>query len=196
MQRIFDRAGIAIRHTEGYNPRPYMTFALPLSLGVESRCELMDFDLLGGADINDLPEILTEKAPTGIMIKSAYQETRKFKEISFLQIEGILVYDDKCSGNYMEKLTTLFSTDSLIAEKKTKSGTMVEDNIMPLIENISFSCRSDSEVVMSALVAAQNPGLSPNLIMNAISKNAPNIYPDFSSFMRMEVYDSDKNIFR
>ena len=36
--RTFARAGVKIWFTEGFNPHPYMSFSLPLSLGVESYC--------------------------------------------------------------------------------------------------------------------------------------------------------------
>ena len=40
--RAFSRAKINLWYTEGFNPRPYMSFSLPLSLGVESLCENVD----------------------------------------------------------------------------------------------------------------------------------------------------------
>ena len=46
-QRAFKRAGLLLKHTQGFNPRPSVSIALPLSVGVESRCELLDFDLEG-----------------------------------------------------------------------------------------------------------------------------------------------------
>ena len=46
-QRAFKRAGLPLTHTQGYNPRPSVSIALPLSVGVESECELLDFDLDG-----------------------------------------------------------------------------------------------------------------------------------------------------
>jgi radical SAM-linked protein len=46
-QRAFKRAGLPLTHTQGYNPRPSVSIALPLSVGVESVCELLDFDLEG-----------------------------------------------------------------------------------------------------------------------------------------------------
>ena len=45
MQRVFIRAGVQIKHTEGFNPHPYMAFALPLSVGMESDYEILDFKL-------------------------------------------------------------------------------------------------------------------------------------------------------
>ena len=44
-QRAFKRAGLPLTHTQGFNPRPSVSIALPLSLGAESYCELLDFDL-------------------------------------------------------------------------------------------------------------------------------------------------------
>ncbi len=44
-QRAFKRAGLPLTHTHGFNPRPSVSIALPLSVGVESSCELLDFAL-------------------------------------------------------------------------------------------------------------------------------------------------------
>jgi radical SAM-linked protein len=55
MQRIYIRAGVRIRHTEGFNPHPYMSFLLPLPVGCESGCELMDFDLDESFDLERSP---------------------------------------------------------------------------------------------------------------------------------------------
>ena len=44
-QRAFKRAGLLLTHTQGFNPRPSVSVALPLSVGVTSECELLDFDL-------------------------------------------------------------------------------------------------------------------------------------------------------
>jgi uncharacterized protein (DUF2344 family) len=44
-QRSFQRAGLQLKHTQGFNPRPSVSIALPMSVGVESICELLDFDV-------------------------------------------------------------------------------------------------------------------------------------------------------
>ena len=38
MIRTIRRAGIPIWYTEGFNPHPFMTFAMPLSLGTSGMC--------------------------------------------------------------------------------------------------------------------------------------------------------------
>ena len=41
MTRTLRRAGVPIWYTEGFNPHPFMTFAMPLSLGTSGLCETM-----------------------------------------------------------------------------------------------------------------------------------------------------------
>ena len=45
MQRALKRSGLPVWYTEGFNPHIYITFALPLALGLESFYEVMDFRL-------------------------------------------------------------------------------------------------------------------------------------------------------
>ena len=59
-QRAFSRAGIQIKHTEGFNPHPFVSIALPLSVGYSSQCEILEFGLVGGASYEYLfPLLLT-----------------------------------------------------------------------------------------------------------------------------------------
>ena len=43
MTRAFLRAGCRLKYSEGFNPHPNISIALPLSVGCEILCELMDF---------------------------------------------------------------------------------------------------------------------------------------------------------
>ena len=45
MTRAIKRAAIPAWYTEGFNPHLFITFALPLTLGVESLCESMDIPI-------------------------------------------------------------------------------------------------------------------------------------------------------
>ncbi|MBQ7565814.1 MAG: DUF2344 domain-containing protein, partial [Oscillospiraceae bacterium] len=45
VQRAFTRAGVMLKHSGGFSPKPYVAAALPLSVGVESVCELLDYEL-------------------------------------------------------------------------------------------------------------------------------------------------------
>ena len=45
-QRSFLRAGIAIKHTEGFNPHAFVSIPLPLSVGFSSGCEVLERQVL------------------------------------------------------------------------------------------------------------------------------------------------------
>ena len=46
-QRALRRAGISLVYSEGFNPRPRLSLAAPLAVGVTSEAELMDIYLTG-----------------------------------------------------------------------------------------------------------------------------------------------------
>ena len=98
MQRAFSRAGYELKYSEGFNPHPQISIALPLSVGVESYCEIMDFRLKGDADIKSLPERLTAVMPEGIRVTDCYEPETKFAALKYLQIEGCFEYDRRPAG--------------------------------------------------------------------------------------------------
>ena len=66
MQRAFFRAELPLRYSEGFNPHPLISLALPLSVGTASECELMDFRLREDTDLCALPARLTAVLPEGV----------------------------------------------------------------------------------------------------------------------------------
>lgn len=72
-QRSFKRAGLPLTHTQGFNPRPSVSIALPLSLGVESRCELLDFELETDAfSCDEICTRLNQALVEGVHVLSVY----------------------------------------------------------------------------------------------------------------------------
>jgi radical SAM-linked protein len=65
LERMLRRAQIPIAQTQGYNPRPKITFALALGLGIESLCEVVDLELAQALDPIELLERLRAVAPPG-----------------------------------------------------------------------------------------------------------------------------------
>ena len=195
LQRSFVRAGVALRHTEGFNPHPYMSLALPLSVGQESVCELLDCELLDSKAEDILAETLNPFMPEGIFAETAYTPRRKFSEIVWLEAEGILHCDSGLKPGVSAALTDYFTSKSIIIPKKTKHG-LTEVDIVPLINYISFTQADETRLTLRAVIAAQNPTLNPEAIVKAISRDLPKFAPDFAAFKRVELYDSELKKFR
>ena len=194
MQRAFSRAGYALKYSEGFNPHPLISIALPLSVGAASRCELMDFRLLKDEDPAEMPARLTAALPEGIEVLEAYEPDRKCAEIKWLQVEGRFEYDDRDASLMPGSLSEFFAQESLVITKKTKRG-MGESDIRPAIRSIVFSAAEDA-VTLSALLSAQEPTLNPDLLAESLRQLRPGLAPDFAKFIRIETYDKDMNLFR
>jgi radical SAM-linked protein len=65
LERMLRRAQIPIALTQGYNPRPKITFALALGLGIESLCEVVDLELAEALEPTELLERLKAVSPPG-----------------------------------------------------------------------------------------------------------------------------------
>ena len=194
MQRAFSRAGYALKYSEGYNPHPLISIALPLSVGTASLCELMDFRLREEADLSALPARLTAAMPEGIVIHEAYVPERKCAEIKWLLVEGKFEYDERDCRTMTDELRAFYARDSIVITKKTKRG-MGESDIRPSIRSVELTESVDS-VAVKALISAQEPTLNPELMAEALRQLRPELAPDFAKFTRVETYDADMNLFR
>ena len=192
--RAFMRAECKLRYSEGFNPHPNISIALPLSVGCESVCEIMDFKMREDMTCEEIKSRLADQFPEGIEVIDVYEAGRKVKEIKWLRISGVFEYDERDAAAMAEKLNEFYSTESIVITKKTKRG-MGESDICPAIREIAFE-RNGSDVLMHAVISAQEPTLNPELIADALRQLAPDIAPDFAKFRRLEIFDENMQVFR
>ena len=194
MQRAFSRAGYELKYSEGFNPHPQISIALPLSVGMASKCEIMDFRLKNDVDLKELPERLTAVMPEGIRVADCYEQVNKAALLKYLEIEGSFEYDDRDTAEMAEALTDFYARESIVITKKTKRG-VGESDIRPTIRDITFAA-AEGEVRLHAIISAQEPTLNPALLADALRQLKPELAPDFESFLRIENYLENMAVFR
>ena len=194
MQRAFSRAGYELKYSEGFNPHPQISIALPLSVGASSICEIMDFKLKDDVVPAEIPAKITAVLPEGIEVSECYIQERKVAELKYLRIEGVFEYDERDKAEMAEKLTEFYSAETIVITKKTKRG-MGETDIRPGIKEIHFEA-GEKLVKVTAVISAQEPTINPDLLSNAVSQKAPEISPDFAKFTRIETYDMEMQVYR
>ena len=168
MQRIMVRAGVDIWYSEGFNPQPRIVFALPLPVGVESECELMDIKINHPMMFDEIKERISRNFPSEMSVLEVYSPTDKFKEIMYAQYT-ISLYSPKIEKNTSQKIKELFSRECIVT-KRSKSGEK-EVNICDYIKEIDVYDKQDC-VEISAIVSAGNENnLNPELIVDAIRKH-------------------------
>ncbi len=195
-QRAFKRAGLPLTHTQGFNPRPSVSIALPLSVGVESVCELLDFDLEGDSfDCDEIRKLLNNTLAEGVRVAQVYDTGRKLRDLSLLHCQVILEYDNGVPDNAVTAISNLFEQESLIVQKKGKNGIQDQD-IAPMIKRLQILAAGERELILDADICCQNPTLNPMQLVSAITTYLPQIRPDFAKCKRIEIFDNNMTVFR
>ena len=137
--RIWERAlriaGLSIAATEGFTPRPKISFGLALPTGAESIAEYTDIEFRDGADvdIDSLPERLSEALPNGFDVLAA--EPRERGTDSLQQAvtsctwelwSPLLDADDHLGAR------RLLESTELVLERERK-GKVSADDVRPMI---------------------------------------------------------------
>lgn len=186
MQRAFRRAGVLLHHSQGYTPHAYVSMLLPLSVGMESHCEIMEYEI----DTEDTitPEMLNQVLPDGVRVLAVYESARKGKELARMRVRLTMEYDRGAPSGAAEKILELFTGPVLMVEKRTKRG-MEETDVRPLL----YDCEAEPQkgkLVLTAVVSAQNPPLNPMLLAAAIERYLPELAPDFVKCCRLAMLDA------
>ena len=196
-QRAFKRAGLPLTHTQGFNPRPSVSIALPLSVGVESNCELLDFELDGDKVANRIVRgKLNDYLVPGIRVIKVYDNMQKIKYLAFLDSIVTLEYDGGVPAGAVDQIKELFAREEVLVEKKTKTNGIQDQNIIPMIKSLEVTQPDENTVELRAMVCCQNPTLNPMQLHMAIERHLPGLKPDFAKSQRIEIFDTEGNIFR
>ena len=173
-QRAFIRAGIPVKHSEGFNPHPKMSIAAPLQLGCESVCEVLDVQILSGPA--DLPAALNPVLPEGLRVVSAAPPVLGVGKIAWAEWE--LIFDRDCA----EAESLLRTGGPLVVEKKTKRGL----NPLDLAPHIRVLGR-EGEILRLRIRAAE-PTVNTGDVSRALEHCG---LPVPRKCRRMALYDAD-----
>lgn len=172
MTRAVRRARLPMWYTEGFNPHPYIAFALPLSLGQSSDCEYMDIRIEGDMTNEEIMTRLNDTLPEGLKILSVSSPVHDAKDIEKAQYFVKIVFgDSESAGEFAQKADSLIKGEELIAEKPGKKShrkIMKQVNLIDFIYDARITC-SDSIVNLQCVLSAGNThNLNPTLLVETI----------------------------
>lgn len=175
MTRAVRRARLPMWYTEGFNPHPYIAFALPLSLGQSSDCEYMDIRIEGDMTDEEVMTRLNETLPEGLKILSVGAPVHDAKEIEKAQyfVKIIFATAEEASA-FAENADRLMKSEELLAEKPGKKGhrkIMKQVNLIDMIYDAKITC-SDTAVNLQCVLSAGNThNLNPTLLVETIENS-------------------------
>ncbi|MDO5559149.1 MAG: TIGR03936 family radical SAM-associated protein [Oscillospiraceae bacterium] len=165
MQRTFRRAHIPVWYTEGYNPRPYIMFPLPLSLGYESDCEIMDFNITDDTSCEEIMNRLNAVLPEGIRIISVSPQQMKHTEITKSEYEAHFGFEN--SSDAQVKFGEFVNRDTITVLKKTKQKTFKEIDLKPLVSVIDMSVQDGELKVTLTMPSGNQNNINPSLLFDS-----------------------------
>ena len=87
MNKIIVRAGLPLWYSEGYNPKPKMVFAAPLSVGTESVTEFMDVRLTDRIEPAVAMECINRNMPPDMQVTECYYPKTSFTDLEWIDYE-------------------------------------------------------------------------------------------------------------
>lgn len=196
MSRALTRAKIPLWYTEGFNPHPYMSFSLPLSLGVESLCESVDLRIVGEITNAEIKQRLNDNLPDGLRVIDVYDDFRDNSEIAFSDYVYKLQFEDNESA--LEKIKNVLDSDEILALKKGKKGKrriLKETDIKQFIDRYSVSIRDDLIVLNIRLLAGPQKNLNPSLLFDTIIRLIDTDF-EWKSISRISLLDKNYKDFK
>ncbi|GMT49515.1 MAG: B12-binding protein [bacterium] len=132
-QKAFMRLDIPIVFSQGYNPIPKMEFANPLTLGIESESEYLQFRVESNYLLDRFKEAMNNELPEGIQVLD-YLYTpdtlpKLQKEIQSVEYR-IYLNEQLTPDDFESRLDQLKELGELQSEKKNKHGLFTQrDNL-------------------------------------------------------------------
>lgn len=200
MSKIVVRAGLPLWYTEGFNPKPKMIFAAPLSIGTESLTEFMDIRLLAPLPPDEVKRRLNDNMTEEMRVLEAYAPDSKMTDMKWLSYR-ISIFTANADASLALKCKSVLSSDSVIITKTGKSGVPTEVNIRPLIHSADVTVDDGFLNIDCVLSADSSSFLNPEHIVKVLKLNTgilsdPDITKEYYSIVRMSAFRLDMTPFR
>ena len=169
MQRAVRRAEIPLWYTEGFNPHPYISFLLALSLGVEGEKEPVDLRIVGEMPPEEIQNRLNAVFPEGLRAEAVTLPEHKPAEIAFAEYTAVL---EKTELG-VEELREALTCGALETEKSGKSGGKKIMKTVNVSEHIkAFELAEDGEYITLNVIlpAGSTFNLNPLQLLDAVSR--------------------------
>ncbi|MBN2878801.1 MAG: DUF2344 domain-containing protein [Clostridia bacterium] len=168
MQRTLRRSGLPVKYTLGFHPHIALTFALPLSVAVESFGEYMEFSLIDYVS----PEIIKAKinaviAP-GFYAESCGYISNEYHSLmsSVAMCEWVVKIKGIPQKELADEVKRIKDSTELLVEKRTKKG-FRDVEIRKGIYDISLTADA-ADTVHMRLAAGGKENISPKMVLAAM----------------------------
>ncbi len=193
-ERAFRRIGIPLKYTEGFNPHPKMSFALPSSVGFSSIGEYIDVEVTEAVRIGKFIEKMNSALPGGLkLIVGGYVDAKAkslMSMVDYSEFEIDFPLDAEIDMDSIMELEKILESGPIPARKRTKSGKIVEKNLKEDIHGYETVNFKNNRIVLKVLLSAGSRGnLNPLFLLKGLGeKTGWNIDPHNVDVLRIDLF--------
>lgn len=173
--RLFERAlrklQLPVAYTEGFSPRPKLSFGLALTVAYESEAEYLDVELTEPVDLEALPAALTGALPDGMTVEAVIvlpPGTPSLQQ-AIVCCDWRIEVVGPAPAEITEAVATVLAARQLPLERVRKKKTTTAD-VRPAILEIEVAGPTGGGVELRARLATESVSLRPAELVELIGK--------------------------
>ncbi|MFV0578922.1 MAG: TIGR03936 family radical SAM-associated protein [Fusobacterium ulcerans] len=147
--RLLKKSQIPVKYSQGFHPRPKMSFGSPVSLGTEAYDELMDFELETPMSNEEVFKRLNSSNVVGFRVNKVEEVPRKS---SIMEEYTVMIYEIEGSEEDISKLEELLNRDEIV-EVKEKKGKVATRDLKVRIKSFK---RDNNKITMEIINTSPN----------------------------------------
>ena len=191
--RTVRRAGLLMTFSQGFNPHPVMTIAMPLSVGITSSGEYMKIGFEGNYSEDEIKSRINEAFPKGFEVLEVVKTEGKTHDFSKLD-RAVYKVAIECNDASLFDADAFLKNKELLVMKKTKSGEK-EADIRPYIYDFYIDEKGKTTISLTMCVAAGNMyNLKVDTVIDAIEKYTDGFLVEFFCVHREKILAGDKEL--
>ncbi len=172
MERVFRRMNLPLHYTQGFNPHPRISFASPLSVGVESVAELLDVELTEKMPVEEVLAKAHGALPKGLIFETAKYVEDKRSLMSLVTWAEYTVFLNCFIEEWRMKeiIAQVMAMEILMVEKKGGKSDGKTVNIRSQISEISLIESEQGAALKMILANGSGGSLKPELLVQTLGK--------------------------
>jgi len=160
-ERAMRRAGLPLKLSEGFNPRPQVSFPVALALGVESVAELFEAELTHWVSTTRAKVAVEREMPRGISISSVqsvgYGEKANVVACEYSVKMGVV------PAEFAARLRGFLDARSAVVTRETKAGAKRID-----VRNFVRRAQLDGDILRLDLSMSPAGSVRPEEVLEAV----------------------------
>lgn len=174
------RARVPVAYSEGFNPRPKMSFGSAVGVGTTSDDERILLSLAKDEPAEAIMERLNENLPEGIEVLSAEEVPNDARSplagLNASEFRLSFECGDECSAEALEQAAKRMLEFESIPILRERAGKQKRLDLRPLLTDVRVVCRSNGCVLIEiVLKSEEGVGARPQDFVQALQEELPGI---------------------